>query len=396
MNFNGDFNMRIFSYLLFLSLLFISCDNTSSNFEEKEYNYSLITNPTDTTNSCDYLIITPDELFETAKELATYRNNNVNDDVDDAKILKLSDIYWYIGEISINTIKTSIMWPVYRWEIYPEYIVLLGRSELDDKNNDAIPFVTDTAISKYGDNHYIDLIKGGEQIYNLSLGRIPIRNNQEGYNYVQKLKKYESTSIKKILSVADDNWVDNHYDAIIHSNSALKLLDSTNNSFEKDTFLLSSFTSDTSMKGQPLTENEIKIAKNSLFKKINSKNQIITFNGHSNYATWTDEAILDGKDVSDISKIKSTSLFLVNGSIYTDHSSSLPYQLISSNSSGAVGYIGTVSTAYVTSGTVFCSSLLKEYTLNEKISIGKALSRTIKETENQSFVLFGDPAIMLN
>lgn len=384
--------LKLFTLTL-LTFIFISCDNTTSSTENKEYNYSLITDPRDSTNSCDYLIITPDELFETAKELATYRNNNSNDDVENAKIIKLSDIYWYLGDISANTIKETIMWPVYQWKICPEYMVLLGRPELEDE---AIPFIEDSSISRYGDNYYIDFIKHKEKVYNyLSLGRIPIKNNNEGLNYIEKLKDYENNTINKILSVADDNWVYDKYDHILHSNSAISLLDSINNTFEKDTFLLRAFSSDTSEKGKPLTKNEIENARETLFNKINSQNQIIAFNGHSNYSTWTDEAILNGKDVSDISKVKSTSLYIVNGSIYNDHSSSLPFQLISSDIGGAVGYIGTVGPAYVSSGLTFSSLLLKEVTSNKGTSIGKAFQNTVMKTENLNFILFGDPALII-
>lgn len=378
--------------LLFIfSLLLMQCDNSTSHIEEEVINYSEIEDINDTLNECDYLIITPDTLFETAKRLANYRNINSDDDVIKASILKLSTIKWYLDNITEETINKTVMFSQLKWLTKPQYIVLLGNNTLDDKLSPSIPFV-DESKSNLGDIFYIAL---ADSIYqNVSVGRIPIRNNLEGNNYIDKLKIFESQKTNRILTIADDNWTPHGYSAIKHNVSAQVTLDSVNNSFEKDCFLLESFSKgDTST---PLTPNEISIAKTDLLTKINDDNQIICYYGHNNSSQWSDELILNGKNSDEIKLIKSISLYSLSGNIYKDVESSLSIQLLCKDKGGAVAYIGTAGTAYAASSFLFLNNLWKTATEHAGYSMGDYMSSAMQATGIKNFNYFGDPALKIN
>lgn len=378
---------RITLCLLLCTLLLSQCDTTSSNTEsstEEELTYTLIEKPLDSTNESDYLIITPPSLLKTAKELANYRNVNINDDVEDASILTLSELNFN----SVENIRTLIKYSLNNWNKKPEYIVLLGNNSLDD-NTVSIPFVEDSLQFSFGDNYYIK--KRDYTFYDVAIGRIPISNNNDGAKYLDKLKSFENKNDKSILTIADDGWMYLGADGIEHNKNALYTLDSVSSNYSKDTFLLEMFcTCDSSA---PLSEDEIKNAKSSFFKKLNNNNGIICYYGHNNTSKWTDEIIFDGTKIDDINKINSTSIYSLGGCIYKDTESSIPLQLLRKEKSGAVAFIGTAGVAYSGVSFLFLSNLWKTYSNSDDISLGKAIKDTQKATNIHTFICLGDPAL---
>ena len=172
-------------------------------------------------NLADYLIIAPREFAETAQALADYREESDSS----AKVVWLDDIYksFSAGRQDPFAIGRFMDYVRIKWAQAPSAVILVGKGSLDRKDG-----------MGYGDNFLPVLMTANpwslcesdarllgfeDGIAPFAIGRLPITNDYEGLDYVDKLIAHE-TQVRRGVSnravvVADnpDDGGDFHADA---------------------------------------------------------------------------------------------------------------------------------------------------------------------------------------
>jgi len=153
----------------------------------------------DQTNSAQYLIITDAVFYENTLQLKSYREQSGLK----VELVRVEDIYdeFNYGIKSPLAIKDFIKYAYDNWDQARPllYVVLVGDASYDYKTTstdqkDLVPTIL-FETQKYGatasDNLYA-LVSGADQIPDLIIGRIPIRDNVQLNAYLDKIKVYEN------------------------------------------------------------------------------------------------------------------------------------------------------------------------------------------------------------
>lgn len=153
----------------------------------------------DNSNQAEYLIITDKLYYENVKNLKTYRER----DGLAVEIVLAEDIYdeFNYGIKSPLAIKNFLKYIFNQWDASRRlmYVVLIGSASFDYKekrsgNQDQVPtFLFETL--KYGaaaSDYPYGLVSGNDDIPDLIVSRIPVTNNSEFNNYMEKIEGYES------------------------------------------------------------------------------------------------------------------------------------------------------------------------------------------------------------
>uniref|UniRef100_A0A7C6EDH3 T9SS type A sorting domain-containing protein n=1 Tax=candidate division WOR-3 bacterium TaxID=2052148 RepID=A0A7C6EDH3_UNCW3 len=172
------------------------------------------------TNSADYIIIAPDELYDAAKLLARYRTNNILG-LPQARAwaVKLSDVY---DEYAFGIEEPGAIKEFFKNKL-PSFGLLLGDATYDYRNNlgfndfpvlpayeqgfDFDPDVYSQAALAI-DVYYARL--DDDQIPDMILGRVTARTTIEVQRFFQKVKEYDAKPFgfwnTRLLLLADDEW----------------------------------------------------------------------------------------------------------------------------------------------------------------------------------------------
>jgi hypothetical protein len=160
----------------------------------------------------DYIVITPDELADAAQVLAAHRSGTGFVTM----VVKLEDIMdeFNAGVYSPWAIRDFLTHAYYHWPRPPVYVALAGSGTFDYKNytgagDNLIPAVQ--VSTPYGlfasDNRYAD-VAGDDRVPEMAIGRIPVMNQEELLDYVDKLIAYENAPddgwSKNVIMLADD------------------------------------------------------------------------------------------------------------------------------------------------------------------------------------------------
>ena len=181
-------------------------------------------------NSADYLIIAPREFAETAQALADYREESYGT----AKVVWLDDIYksFSAGRQDPFAVGRFMDHVRIKWAQAPSAVILVGKGSLDRKDG-----------MEYGDNFLPVLMTANpwslcesdarllgfeDGIAPFAIGRLPITNDDEGLDYVDKLIAHEtqvSRGVSNRAVVVADNSDDG---GVFHADAdqlAMQLLD---------------------------------------------------------------------------------------------------------------------------------------------------------------------------
>lgn len=149
----------------------------------------------DNNNQADLLIITHPDFLETANKLKEHREKS--DSTIKALVIDVNDIYkeFYFGKKSPHGIKEFLKYAYYSWKSPRiKYVTLVGDASWDARNLQSSTINKDF-IPTYGwpaSDYWYGLIEGDDLLSEIVLGRIPIKTNQQGLKYVEKVIEYET------------------------------------------------------------------------------------------------------------------------------------------------------------------------------------------------------------
>jgi len=162
-------------------------------------------------NQGEYVVIAPPELEAGAARLAQYRASQGLT----VKQVRLEDIYNEFSDGQPNpwAIRDFLTTAVNRWQIPPQWVVLVGLGSYDYRNllgqggNLMPPVMLQTPDGLYAaDNALADLV-GDDGVPEVSIGRIPAATAAELTAYLNKLTAYEATDpgdwAERVLLLSD-------------------------------------------------------------------------------------------------------------------------------------------------------------------------------------------------
>ncbi|MGQ9819494.1 MAG: C25 family cysteine peptidase [Candidatus Kapaibacteriales bacterium] len=230
-----------------------------------------------TSNQADVIVIAPKEFTQTAMDYINFRKETHPS--LHFFFASVENIYkeFNFGKKSPQAIKRFLVWAFNKWQKpRPKFLVIFGDANWDSRqilqnstNKDFVP--------SYGwpaTDFWYSLIDSVDFNADIAVGRIPIRSNEEGKHYIQKLIEYETAE--------ESPWMKNFL-----------FLSGGITEFERDYFydLFKGYFVDYILANSPICANPITIRKSdpstvgesdasSIRSAINNGVQLMYFAGH--------------------------------------------------------------------------------------------------------------------
>lgn len=155
----------------------------------------------------DAFYIYHNSLEESLQDYISYISEKENKSILSIDVEQLYDTYGF-GIESPHSIKNFLQASYNDWDVFPEFLVLVGDATWDPKKL-MEKSIVDQMVPAYGipysDNFY-GVLDGQDQVPEMVIGRIPVNNNDELYSYLDKIKTYynvpQSPWMKKVLQIS--------------------------------------------------------------------------------------------------------------------------------------------------------------------------------------------------
>jgi len=376
-------------------------------------------------NLADYLIISYPDFIPTLRPLADEREKQGMK----TKIVDVEAIYdeFNHGLQSPLAIKEFLATALAGWELPPTYVLLVGDSSSDYRNearNDVKNFVPAYSYSarvgeqdKWASDHWYTTLTGEDEYPDIILGRISVNSIEDTGNIVNKILHYGKNRTPgpwraTLGYVADDGPFDEEAEDLRKNHTPLSFTGKT--IYLEDLPLEDNFYLDRAFversKAKVSTEATARI-----FDLFQNGAVFISFFGHGSPNIWTDERIWFGGDTKNSDNLHLTNFerlpFVTN---MTCNSGAIDYptpkwnvciseDCMRQKNGGAIGL-------FVPSGPGFTSShkkiskalreVLFQYRLHElgeAVTLAKCLYLVRKNSLEimQMFIFLGDPALAL-
>jgi hypothetical protein len=236
-----------------------------------------------TGNYADYLIIVPDELAFAAEPLCSYRSSRGMQ----CRIVAVDDIMneFNFGLSSPEAIKQFLAYAYSYWIRAPKYVLLAGAGTWDYRDNKGEggnlipPAMVHTSYGlSTSDNYLADIDE--DHVPEMAIGRLPVLTPQEMQNATAKIKAFETTSVRRVILVADNP--DDGGDFPVDSETIAGLVPS-NYILEK--VYLGEY---------PSTEQ----ARTALLNYISAGPEFLNYIGHASYDMFAAEGLFTSDDIA--------------------------------------------------------------------------------------------------
>lgn len=141
------------------------------------------------------VVISSPELLESAEQYIQYRQTTHPQ--LSFLLASTEDVYkeFNFGKKSPHAIKRMMVWGYNAWKKSPpKFLVLWGDANYDTRNV-LKESVNQDFVPAYGwpaTDYWYSLVSGKDFVADIAVGRIPIKSNQEGEDYIAKLRDYDS------------------------------------------------------------------------------------------------------------------------------------------------------------------------------------------------------------
>jgi len=367
----------------------------------------------------DFIIITFDDFYDAVLPLKSLREN-----CDSLKtvVVKISDVFdeFACGLKDPTAIRDFIKYAFDNWQPKPGYVLLFGDGDYDYKNfisphdpNWIPPFETSDldANSSRARDDWFACVSGNDNLMDLAIGRIPVRNFDQALNTVKKIIKYKNDPqlgewCNTITMVADDEF--GHaggYDVIDHVPDAENICENyIPKSFNvRKTYL----TEYPAVQSASISGIRKPAATEALLKQINKGSLIINFIGHANERLWAHERVINLAD--DFPRIENGSrqAFWIAatcefGRWDNPDFQSFAEELVTVNGRGAIAVFTSCRKANSFDNVGLNQKIYQQLFSGGKkpVRLGDAVMAAKNSRGNirndQFYLLFGDPTLHLN
>ena len=367
----------------------------------------------------EYVIVSHPEFLSAANELAQIHSqvDNLN-----SVVVTPEQIYneFSSGMQDVSAIRDFFRMLYKRPNSNFKYALLFGDGSYDNKDrlqnntnfiptfqsknslNPTLSFVTDDYYALLDDDDG-DLIN---DLIDIGIGRLPVKNINEANDMVDKVEKYYSNQSlgdwrNTITFVADDGDVK---DGNLHMNQANNLanyIDTNYQNININKIYLDNYLQ-VSTPGGPRSPD----AQSAINRSVSNGSFLVNYTGHGGPLGWTQERILEVDQINDWENENKLPLFMTATCKFScfddpDKVSAGEYLLLN-NKGGAIALLTTTRLVYAnpnyTLNTKFVDVLYEKENgqfprLGDLYKQTKVLSGSGSNTRN--FILLGDPAITL-
>ena len=371
-------------------------------------------------NNVEYVIVSHPNFVLAADELA-----QIHLQVDDLNsvVVTPEQIYneFSSGMQDVTAIRDFFRMLYKRSNSNFKYALLFGDGSYDNKNrlqnntnfiptfqsenslNPTLSFVTDDYYALLDDDDG-DL---NNDLIDIGIGRLPVKNINEAYDMVDKVQMYYSDQSlgdwrNTVTFVADDG---DAKDGNLHMNQANNLanyIDTNYQNININKIYLDNYLQE-STPGGPRSPD----AQNAINRSVNNGSFLVNYTGHGGPLGWTQERILEVDQINNWENENKLPLFMTATCKFScfddpDKVSAGEYLLLNS-SGGAIALLTTTRLVYAnpnyTLNTKFVDVLFEKENgkfprLGDLYKQTKVLSGSGSNTRN--FILLGDPAISLS
>jgi len=370
-------------------------------------------------NAYDYIIIT-DENFRTAAEnIAKLYSEElpVADRLKTIVVTQKQILREFNADITDpNAIRFFLKYAFENWAIPPRYVMLLGDGTFDYR---AIESSTGNYVMTYqvdpyefGSNSYASdarftYISGTDYKMDLAIGRVTVRTASEAQDYYEKLRQYLLEPIygewrSRITLVADDPQRPNNNEKEHINDSENYLARYIPSRLMVDKIYLLEYpeVQDASLYGVKKPA-----ATKAILNQLSKGTTIINYLGHGSPTVWAQEYILYmDRDIGLINTGMKLPFWIAGtcswGHFDDINSTCMPEALISKPEDGGIAVLTPTRATSSTPNASFINKIFRTLFSADtvaRIRIGAAVQAVYSgsDSNNEKYVLFGDPALYL-
>jgi uncharacterized repeat protein (TIGR01451 family) len=311
-------------------------------------------------------------------------------------VIPINDLYdeFNFGERTPFAIRWFLQTSKQNWKKPPSYLLLNGRASLDPRNYlgfgylDLVPtrMVAATSLMTGSDDWFSDFADSG--MPTIATGRLPVSTVDEATTVVGKIATYEGRSTNgpwtaNALMVADkddtENFTQDSQTVQAKLPSAMQVTD-----IFTDTVGTAA-------------------AKTDVLNAINSGQGLVNYLGHGSEEQWSGSDIFDTDSVSTLTNGSQLPVFLImdclNGFFQDVYAQPLGVTLLLASNGGAVAVLASSGLNQPPPQTQL-DGLVVQGALNTKgVTLGDAIVKAKAKVSDadvrRTFVLFGDPAMLV-
>lgn len=340
----------------------------------------------------ELLIITNRKLASSAQAYANYRDTNQVNSLS-AQVVFTDEIYDEFGYGSPTplAIQRFCNFALNNWATFPEYVLLWGKAK------DQIRGDSDNLLPTYGypasDHYFITPLQAAarsELIPKIPIGRLNIKSDQEGMNYLNKVRSYEHSQDNSFLNQG----------VFLGGGASLGEQNAIKSALE---FVQNTFDTSSPLKQSYLCLHAIRPTDTLCDQSIDTGVGLIHFFGHAT-ANVQDIALMEAFEYNNFGKFPlMIGMTSITGG-FTQESSFSERWVLEENR-GAIAYVGNSSFAYLNPlrdiGKVLYPNLYKAQDQRLGDAIHESLVLLIDSLQGVQYVnhalqfnLQGDPTLL--
>ena len=337
-------------------------------------------------NASEFVIITGRGLMQQAQLLKTHRQAQGLS----VSVVDIEDVYdeFSFGQKTPYAIRDFLSYAAKHWRVPARYVLFFGDASYDVKNYfgvgdfDVVPTkLIDTQFMEAASDDWLADFNG-DGLAELSLGRLPVRNETEAAQMIAKVIVYDQSNPSvEVLGVADRN---EGYDF----EHAIDLLHG----------LVPPDLKGIAIKRGQLGDTE---AKAMLLEALNRGQKLVSYSGHGSVNVWRGNLLTD-EDAGLLQNNERLSVFLMmnclNGYFAEPRMDSLAESLLKA-AGGAVTVWASSSMTYPDGQSQMNQMLYQQFFTNRMITTGDAVrvakAATSDTDVRMTWILFGDPTTKL-
>jgi len=371
------------------------------------------------TDGADMLLITHQELLESANAYKSYRESTGIS----VKIVTTNDIFteFSCGMTDITAIRDYAAFALNSWKKKPRFMMFWGDGHYDYKNiqvpitnfvptyqTDDFPQYFRETVSACVDDYFARL-RGNDKMIDIIMARMPVLSPEVGMTLLKKVQDYEQQLVKgtwqqTVCLVADDGPVGSGSEGTQHTSQSEAL---ARDAIPEDMLLkkiyLAEYPAEIVSNGRrkPLVTQD-------LLSELNTNGAVmLNWIGHGSPRLWAHERIFE-KETTIPQMLNKEKLFFLTAATcdfarFDDaERESGAEDLVRSERGGAIGVFAATRLVYSGENAVICDRFYKKLFSRDDngkyLSIGEAMYRTKQELfgdNDEKYLILGDPSLRL-
>lgn len=298
------------------------------------------------------------------------------------------------------------------WAVAPEYVMLVGDATVNprqlsctylcpetwtDSDLNYVPTFlepVDRFLGMAPVDHFYSMLTGDDDVPDVALGRLPVKNSAELQNLINKIITYENNL------TAPQSWMEN---MLFISDDA----DSAGNFCNHNAILASTWGSQFTKMQRCLDEHPFNTIRKDLFEQINNGVLLVQYSGHGHITGWAGEGILDVLDTPHFTNADKPYV-QISGNCLDGHFAwtgleSISETLLALEGGGSAAHWGATGLGYLSEHSVLHKAFYQAVQEEGLTRIGDAIKFAKEQyldtyhyrPQAYSSTLLGDPAMQL-